>query len=96
MTPAALRIGVDFRKEAQAKYAEHKVEMIKLSPEEMARWKAALKPLVDKWAAKHEAEGPTKALLADIERLTAKYNGMSDDQIFKLIVEEPVKGIIDF
>jgi len=92
----AKRIGVDFRKEAQAKYAEHKVEMIKLSPEEMARWKAALKPLVDKWAAKHEADGPTKALLADIERLTTKYNGMSDEQIFKLIVEDPVKGIIDF
>ncbi len=92
----AKRIGVDFRKEAQAKYAEHKVEMIKLSPEEMARWKAALKPLVDKWAAKHEADGPTKALLADIERLTGKYNGMSDEQLFRLIVEDPVKGIIDF
>jgi TRAP-type C4-dicarboxylate transport system substrate-binding protein len=92
----AKRIGVDFKKEAQAKYAENKVEMIRLAPDEMARWKAALKPLVDKWAAKHEADGPTTALLADIERLTAKYNGMSDDQIFKLIVEEPVKGIIDF
>jgi TRAP-type C4-dicarboxylate transport system substrate-binding protein len=92
----AKRIGVDFKKEAQAKYAENKVEMIALAPEEMNRWKAALKPLIDKWAAKHEADGPTKALLADIERLTAKYNGMRDDQIFKLIVEEPVKGIIDF
>ncbi len=92
----AKRIGVDFKKEAQAKYAEHKVEMITLPPEEMSRWKAALKPLVDKWAAKHEADGPTKALIADIERLTAKYNGMRDDQLFKLIVEEPVTGIIDF
>jgi TRAP-type C4-dicarboxylate transport system substrate-binding protein len=92
----AKRIGVDFKKDAQAKYAENKVEMITLPPDEMARWKAALKPLVDKWAAKHEADGPTKALLADIERLTAKYNGMNDDQIFKLIIEEPVKGIIDF
>jgi TRAP-type C4-dicarboxylate transport system substrate-binding protein len=92
----AKRIGVDFKQDAQAKYAENKVEMIKLPPDEMARWKAALKPLVDKWAAKHEADGPTKALLADIERLTAKYNGMSDDQLFTLILEEPVKGIIDF
>ena len=92
----AKRIGVDFKKEAQAKYAENKVEMIALAPEEMNRWKAALKPLIDKWAAKHEADGPTKALLADIERLTAKYNGMRDDQLFKLIVEEPVKGIIDY
>jgi TRAP-type C4-dicarboxylate transport system substrate-binding protein len=92
----AKRIGVDFKKDAQGKYAEHKVEMITLAPEEMARWKAALKPLVDKWAAKHESDGPTKALLADIERLTAKYNGLSDEQLFKLIVEEPVTGIIDF
>jgi TRAP-type C4-dicarboxylate transport system substrate-binding protein len=92
----AKRIGVDFKKEAQAKYAEHKVEMITLAPEEMSRWKAALKPLVDRWAAKHEGDGPTKALLADIERLTTKYNGMTDVQLFKLIVDDPVKGIIDF
>jgi TRAP-type C4-dicarboxylate transport system substrate-binding protein len=92
----AKRIGVDFRKDAQKMYEQNKVEMIKLAPEEMARWKAALKPLVDKWATKHEADGPTKALLADIERLTAKYNGMSDEQLFKLIIQEPVKGIIDF
>jgi len=92
----AKRIGVDFRKDAQKMYEQNKVEMIKLAPEEMARWRAALKPLVDKWAAKHEADGPTKALLVDIERLTAKYNGMSDEQLFKLIIQEPVKGIIDF
>lgn len=92
----AKRIGVDFRQDAQKTYEQNKVEMIKLAPDEMARWKAALKPLVDKWAAKHETDGPTKALLADIERLTVKYNGMSDEQLFKLIVEDPVKGIIDF
>jgi len=92
----AKRIGVDFRKDAQKTYEQNKVEMIKLAPEELARWKATLKPLVDKWAARHEADGPTRALLADIERLTAKYNGMSDEQLFKLIVEEPVKGIIDY
>ena len=92
----AKRIGVDFRKDARKMYEQHKVEMITLAPEEMNRWKATLKPLADTWAARHEADGPTRALLADIERLTAKYNGMSDEQLFKLIVEEPVKGIIDF
>jgi TRAP-type C4-dicarboxylate transport system substrate-binding protein len=92
----AKRIGVDFRKDARKMYEQHKVEMIALPPEEMHRWRATLKPLLDRWAARHEADGPTRALLADIERLTAKYNGMSDEQLFKLIVEEPVKGIIDF
>jgi len=92
----AKRIGVDYRKDAQRMYAEHKVEMIKLPPEELARWRAGLKPLVDRWAAKHEAEGPTRALLADIERLTVKYNGMSDEQLFTLIVQDPVRGIIEF
>lgn len=92
----AKRIGVDYRKDAQRMYAEHKVEMIKLPPEELARWRAALKPLVDRWAARHEAEGPTRALLADIERLTAKYNGLSDEQLFTLVVQEPVKGIIEY
>jgi TRAP-type C4-dicarboxylate transport system substrate-binding protein len=92
----AKRIGVDFRQEAQKTYAQHKVEMISLPAQELARWHAALRPIQERWAQKHEAEGPARALLADIERLTRKYNGMTDEQLFKLVIDEPVKGIIDF
>lgn len=90
-------VGVDFREKAAGIYKQNGVEMITLPPEELARWKAALKPVVDAWADKQEAEGkPAKALLADAESLTAKYNGMDADAIFKAIVENPAKGRIDF
>jgi TRAP-type transport system periplasmic protein len=53
--------------------------------------------VVDKWADKWEAKGmPAKALLADIKKLTAKYNDMSAEEIFKVIVEQPSKGRIAF
>ena len=71
--------------------------MITLPPEEIDRWKAAMKPVLDQWVDKYEAQGlPAGELLADIERLTKKYNSMDGDEIFKLIVEKPVPGIIDF
>jgi TRAP-type C4-dicarboxylate transport system substrate-binding protein len=93
----AKRVGVDFRAQAIEIYKQNGVEMITLPPEELARWKAALKPVLDKWADKHEKEGlPAKALLADIEQLTRKYEAMSADQLFNLVVEKPVKGIINY
>jgi TRAP-type C4-dicarboxylate transport system substrate-binding protein len=93
----AKRIGVDFKAEAQAIYKENGVEMITLSDEEMAKFKAVLKPIKDEWAEKWEAQGvPARAFLEDVERLTQKYNDMSGDEIFNLIVKDPVPGIIEF
>ena len=93
----AKRVGVDFRAKALEIYKKNGVEMITLPPEEIDRWKAAMKPVLDQWADKYEAEGlPARELLADIERLTKKYNAMGGDEIFKLIVEQPVPGIIDY
>jgi len=93
----AKRVGVDFRSNAHKIYQDNGVEMITLPPEELARWKAALKPVIDKWVAKYEGEGlPARDLIKDIEALTAKYNGMTGDALFELIVEKPVQGIIGF
>lgn len=93
----AKRAGIDFRKKAKTIYEENGVEMITLPPEEIDRWKAAMKPVLDKWVAKHEANGlPAAELLADIERLKKKYNNMEPEEIFNTIVEEPVPGIIEF
>jgi TRAP-type C4-dicarboxylate transport system substrate-binding protein len=93
----AKRVGVDFRAKALEIYKQNGVEMITLPPEEIDRWKAAMKPVLDQWADKYDAQGlPARELLADIERLTKKYNDMGGDEIFKLIVEQPVPGIIDF
>ena len=90
-------VGVDFRNKAKGIYAKNGVEMITLPPEELARWKRALAPVLDTWIAKWEAEGmPARALLADIEKLTAKYNHMNAEEIFKAIVEHPAQGRIKF
>lgn len=93
----AKRVGVDFRAKALEIYKKNGVEMITLPPEEIDRWKAAMKPVLDQWADKYEAKGlPARELLADIERLTKKYNSMDGAEIFKLIIENPVPGIIDY
>ena len=93
----AKRVGVDFRAKAMEIYKKNGVEMITLPPEEIDRWKAAMKPVLEQWVDKHEAKGlPARELLTDIERLTKKYNSMTGDEIFKLIVEKPVPGIIDY
>jgi len=93
----AKRAGVDFRAKAMKIYEENGVEMITLPPEELDRWKAAMMPVLDKWVAKHEAQGlPAGELLTDIEKLTKKYNDMDGGELFNLIVEKPVPGIIDF
>jgi hypothetical protein len=93
----AKRVGVDFRAKAMEIYKKNGVEMITLPEEELDRWRAAMKPVHDQWVAKYEARGlPARELLADIEKLTKKYNSMDGDEIFKLIVENPVSGIIDF
>ncbi len=90
-------VGVDFHQKALGIYEENGVEMITLPPEELARWKEALKPVVEKWAEEQEAEGkPAKALLADIEALTAKYGDMDAEEIFAEIVKDPAEGRIDF
>ena len=92
----AKRVGVDFRAKAMEIYKKNGVEMIVLPEEELDRWRAAMKPVLEKWAAKYEAQGlPARELLADIERLTKKYNDMDGEDIFNLIVEKPVPGIID-
>jgi TRAP-type C4-dicarboxylate transport system substrate-binding protein len=95
MAMAATKISmVDFNKTAIAMYKEKGVEMITLAPAELQRWRDFSAPTVDKWAADLEKEGqPAKALLADIRRLAEKYGRMSADELMKLSVESPVKGI---
>lgn len=90
-------IGVDFHTKAKGIYEKNGVEMITLPKEELARWRKALEPVVNKWAEDQEKKGvPAKALLADIKELTAKYNDMSADEIFKTIIEDPAQGRIKF
>ncbi len=50
------------------------VTVIKLSPEEKAKWDARLKPIVDSWIEKMSKKGlPAKQIVDDIKALIAKY-----------------------
>ena len=65
--------------------------MIKLSPEEQKKFKDRLQPVVDAWAADLEKDKlPAKALLADIQAGIAKYEKLSNDELMKLAIENPV------
>lgn len=93
----AQRVVVDFHKKALAVYKENGVEMITLPDAELKRWKAAAKPVVDDWISAREKDGqPGRAFIEDAERLKAKYAAMSDEEMLKLMLEHPVKGIIKF
>jgi len=49
------------------------LEIIELSPEEVARWVKTAEGVADKWVAEMEAEGiPAKEIVADIQRLVAE------------------------
>lgn len=85
---------VDFNKTADATYREKGVEMIALPPAEMKRWRDMAAPAVEKWAADLEKEGqPAKQLLADIKRLSDKYGPMSPDELVRLSIDSPVRGL---
>ena len=92
---AATKVSMlDFNRTAVATYKEKGVELITLAPAELQRWRDFSAPTVEKWAADLEKDGqPAKALLADIKRLSEKYGRMSPDELMKLSVDSPVKGI---
>lgn len=76
---------------------KHGTKFITLSDAEMARWKAAARPAIDKFLSDLEAKGaPAKAFVADLERVAAKYRAKSGDQITKDLLNRPIPGLIDF
>lgn len=83
--------GVDFAAKAAEAYKAANVEMITLTPAELKRFKDKLQPLVDVWADDLEKDKiPARALLKDIQALTAKYQSMSPDELMKLSIDNPV------
>jgi len=84
--------GVDFAAKAAEAYRAAGVEMIKLSPAELKRFKDRLQPVVDAWADDLEKDRiPARALLKDIQALVSKYENMTPEQLMKLSIENPVQ-----
>lgn len=83
--------GVDFSAKAKDAYKAAGVEMITLAPAELQRFKDRLQPVVDAWANDLEKDKiPAKALLKDIQALSAKYGSLSPADLVKLSIENPV------
>jgi hypothetical protein len=65
--------------------------MITLAPADLQRFKDKLQPVVDAWADDLEKDKvPAKALLKDIQALTAKYQALTPADLMKLSIENPV------
>ena len=66
----------DTHDEGGLKYAKEKgLEIITLSPEELSRWKKAVRPLLDDYVTRMEAQGlPGREFLNEILRLKDKYS----------------------
>lgn len=81
---------MDYSVHAIDSYRKNGVELITLPPAELQRIRDAVRPSVEKWASDLEKSGvPANALLADIKRLSDKYNGMSSEALMKLAIESP-------
>jgi TRAP-type C4-dicarboxylate transport system substrate-binding protein len=82
---------------ARAKMEKEGIQTIILPPEEMAGWKAAVDPVWDKFIKDNGAMGlPAKQMVEDMKALSQKYSAMSWNDIMKKMIENPVRGIIDF
>ncbi len=94
---ALVEKNVTFSKKAISLYKEKGVEIIALTPEERGVWMNTYKPVKQDWLAKCEKSGKDcRGLLEDIDRLAAKYGGMSDNELVKSLLDKPVQGIIEF
>tara|TARA_R110001599_G_scaffold53443_1_gene149251 strand:- start:110 stop:1237 length:1128 start_codon:yes stop_codon:yes gene_type:complete len=86
-----------FANNARSKLIENGVEIIELSDQQKVQWQKAFEPSVETWMKRCEEEGKDcRALVSDIKRLEKKYSGLSDEELMRLAIEEPVKGIIEF
>jgi len=99
MRRLSMMYGIEFDRQdvlSRQKFVEAGMQIQVLPPAEMARWKAAVDPLWQKFIDENEAAGrPGRALVADLRRLTEKYSSWSNEQLMQSVMEQPVKGIAD-
>ena len=71
-------------------------KLIELPPKEMARWRAAVEPVTQKWIVDMEKKGlPGKQFIAEIRELSKKYHAMTPNAIMQASIDQPLQGILD-
>ena len=72
------------------------VEVLEMTDSDLAEWRAAAAPLSERFLEEQEAAGrPARALAADMTRLAAEFERLSDAEILERVRSTPVQGIID-
>lgn len=99
MRRLSMMYGIEFDRQdvlSRQKFVEAGMQIQVLPPAELARWKAAVEPLWQKFIDENEAAGrPARALVADLRRLSDKYSTWTNEQLMQSVLDEPVKGIDD-
>lgn len=86
-----------FGEAARKQMAEMGVESIVPTEEQMQGWRSAVAPAVEKYVADMEAAGhEAGAMLERMATLAETYAAMDSTQRMKAIMENPVKGIVDY
>lgn len=97
MNVSIVQRGEVFSEQAQNVYRAKGVEEQVLTKDEFAAWQSVYSGMLDKWLANCDAaKKDCRALLADIKTVTKKYEGYSDQDLYKLMLEQPVEHIIRY
>lgn len=85
------------RRVRDAVFKKAGLEMIKPSAAERAKWEAIIAPVTEEWVESNEKAGrPAKAMLADLKANRDKFGKMSWNDQFRMVIDSPVKGVIDY
>lgn len=72
-------------------FEDHGVKILKLSDDELDRWKKASQPTIDEWVAEMEAKGlPASKLVDEMKLLNEKYKNLKPLEFLELQRRDPV------
>lgn len=95
----SMMYGIEFDRQdivSRQKFVEQGIKIHRLPPQELARWKAAVEPLWERFITENEAAGrPARALVADLRAGVKKYEGWTAERFMKEVTEHPTRGLVD-
>ncbi|MCG8312106.1 MAG: TRAP transporter substrate-binding protein DctP [Pseudomonadales bacterium] len=87
----------EYSKIAKKQLQAHGVTIHELSTDAKKQWRAAFKPVTDQWLATcDQTEKDCRGVAAEIKKLSSDYSHLSDEELVKLMLNTPSKGVIDF
>ena len=88
--------GIAFHQKALGIYKQNGVEFLQLDAGEREKMIAANQPVLEAWAEEREKDGKAgRALLVEIEKLKAKYANTSNEEMMRIVLNNPVPNLVD-